>query len=308
MATKNAINSDSPIEVAFGGTGRATLTDKGVLVGNGTSGIAATAAGTTGQILTGVTSAAPVFGTSNAGSFSFSSTTAGATRTLKVEHTDNTNTASHAVMRAEVGGTSGGDPYLQTGITGGVEPTVGVKNNASDVLRFCSATALGGNTNIEIATTGEMTKPLQSAFMAYLGSTDSNVTGNATLFTIGTGNALTEVFDLNADFNTNGTFTAPVTGKYIVGGSVVLGGIAASNACRFYIVTTARSYLLNHRSCNAIKDATNGYISIGGCLLVDMAAGNTCSFGVISYNEGANTIDVIGGASPVTYVYGFLAC
>ena len=308
MATKNAINSDSPIEVAFGGTGQATLTDKGVLVGNGTSGIAATVAGTTGQILTGVTSAAPVFGTSNAGSFSFSSATAGATRTLKVEHTDNTNTASHAVLRAEVGGTSGGDPYLQTGILAVVAPTLGVKNNASDAFRFCSATALGGNTNIEIATTGEMTKPKQSAFMAYMGTTDSNVTGDGTALTIGTGNALTEVFDLNSDFNTNGTFTAPVTGRYILGCCICIGGMDTSNSARSLIFAGGATYYITHTQGFSIRNASNNYLTNSGRIMISMAAGATAVFKTQVFNDSGKITDIIGGASPVTYVYGFLAC
>ncbi|MDD5084364.1 MAG: tail fiber domain-containing protein, partial [Candidatus Moranbacteria bacterium] len=49
--------------VAQGGTGAATLTSNGVLVGNGTSAVSATAAGTNGQLLLGVTSSAPAFAT-----------------------------------------------------------------------------------------------------------------------------------------------------------------------------------------------------------------------------------------------------
>jgi hypothetical protein len=49
--------------VAQGGTGASTLTSNGVLYGNGTSAIGATAAGTTGQILVGNTSAAPSWAT-----------------------------------------------------------------------------------------------------------------------------------------------------------------------------------------------------------------------------------------------------
>lgn len=47
--------------VANGGTGVATMTAHGVVIGEGTSAVAITAAGTTGQVLTGVTGADPVF-------------------------------------------------------------------------------------------------------------------------------------------------------------------------------------------------------------------------------------------------------
>jgi hypothetical protein len=51
----------SGITVSQGGTGAATFTSHGVLIGEGTGAIQATAAGTTGQVLTGVTGANPVF-------------------------------------------------------------------------------------------------------------------------------------------------------------------------------------------------------------------------------------------------------
>jgi hypothetical protein len=50
------------LSVAQGGTGRATLTTHGVLVGEGTSAINQLAAGATGQMLLGVTGADPAFG------------------------------------------------------------------------------------------------------------------------------------------------------------------------------------------------------------------------------------------------------
>lgn len=63
MATINAIGSDKPIQVAFGGTGLATLTDHGVLVGSGAAALTPLAAGTNGQPLIGSTGADPVFAT-----------------------------------------------------------------------------------------------------------------------------------------------------------------------------------------------------------------------------------------------------
>lgn len=51
----------SGLTVPSGGTGAATLAAHGVLIGQGTSAVAATAVGTTGQVLTGVTGADPTF-------------------------------------------------------------------------------------------------------------------------------------------------------------------------------------------------------------------------------------------------------
>jgi hypothetical protein len=66
-AAKSGVNSDitsltgltTPLSVPQGGTGAATLAANGVLLGNGTSAIQATAVGATGQVLVGNTGAAP---------------------------------------------------------------------------------------------------------------------------------------------------------------------------------------------------------------------------------------------------------
>jgi hypothetical protein len=59
MATKNAIGSNKPIEVTFGGTGVGTLLDHGLLVGSGTAAVDSLAVGVAGQILIANTTADP---------------------------------------------------------------------------------------------------------------------------------------------------------------------------------------------------------------------------------------------------------
>jgi len=63
MATINSWGSQIPAEVAKGGTGAASLTDHGVMVGSGTGAVTALAAGTNGQVLISSTGADPVFHT-----------------------------------------------------------------------------------------------------------------------------------------------------------------------------------------------------------------------------------------------------
>lgn len=60
-ATTLAYALSTPVSVANGGTGASTFTANGVLYGNGTSPLGVTAAGTNGQVLTGVTAGAPVW-------------------------------------------------------------------------------------------------------------------------------------------------------------------------------------------------------------------------------------------------------
>lgn len=68
MVTNNSINSLFPVDVPSGGTGVATLTSHGVLLGNGASAISATTALTNGQLLIGNTGAAPSVAALTAGS------------------------------------------------------------------------------------------------------------------------------------------------------------------------------------------------------------------------------------------------
>jgi len=63
--------------VGNGGTGATTFTSHGVLLGNTTSAITATAAGTTGQVLTGVTGSAPTFQSPAASSITISGDSGG---------------------------------------------------------------------------------------------------------------------------------------------------------------------------------------------------------------------------------------
>ena len=57
-----SIENSGVLLVTHGGTGAATLTDHGVIVGSGTGALSATSVGTTGQVLRGQTGADPVFG------------------------------------------------------------------------------------------------------------------------------------------------------------------------------------------------------------------------------------------------------
>lgn len=63
MPTINAWNSANPCQVSLGGTGQATLTNHGVLVGAATSAVTQLSVGTNGQVLIGASAADPAFAT-----------------------------------------------------------------------------------------------------------------------------------------------------------------------------------------------------------------------------------------------------
>lgn len=143
----------SPQVVAEGGTGAITLTDHGILIGSGTSAITAASVGSTGELLVGSSGADPSFGTSADGNFTFTSSTAAATRSLTVTNTDNTSTSSHALLQITSGGASGGDPFATFTVSGVSNWSIGNDNTDSDAFKIAASAALG-TTDVIIADTG----------------------------------------------------------------------------------------------------------------------------------------------------------
>ena len=171
----------NPLIVANGGTGAATLTSGGVLIGAGTGAVTATV---TPSGLTSVTS----------GSFITSSATVGITLsdtgliptgtdvnislslagkgsggvvhargivggdvTIESTNSDNTNGASRAGLEVAVGGTSAGDPYVNFLINGSTTYTMGIDNSASDAFVLSNSAALGTTDLLSMSTSGDMT-------------------------------------------------------------------------------------------------------------------------------------------------------
>ncbi|KKM71196.1 hypothetical protein LCGC14_1433040, partial [marine sediment metagenome] len=67
----------------------------------------------------------------------------GGSETIWVKNTDNSNIASHARMYVQAGGTSGGDAFVVTSISGGVTWSMGVDNSDSDNWKLSATTGLG---------------------------------------------------------------------------------------------------------------------------------------------------------------------
>ena len=154
-----------------------------------------------------------------------------------------------------------------------------------------------------------MTKPLQPAFLAYLSADVANVTGDGTAYQLGTApDALTELFDRGNDFNTNGTFTAPVTGLYQFNLGIKAEGVGAETQGFIQVITTARAYRNPQVSPLACKTAGNE-LGLALSVLADMTAGDTATAS-ITFVGGALTTGVGGAAATtlITYFSGYLVC
>lgn len=91
MAIKNAIG-DKPLTVPEGGTGNATFTQNGILVGNGTSAISSIDSATNGQLFIGATAAAPAWASLVSGDSTVTITPAINSVTLSASSTGNIQT------------------------------------------------------------------------------------------------------------------------------------------------------------------------------------------------------------------------
>jgi hypothetical protein len=119
-AANNAIYSTSAsalaagtLPIAAGGTAATTFTANGVIYGNGTSALGATAAGTTGQVLQANTGGAPTWATTYAGTV----TSVAQSFTGGLISVAGSPITTSGTLALTVAGTSGGIPYFSSGTT-----------------------------------------------------------------------------------------------------------------------------------------------------------------------------------------------
>ena len=117
-------------------------------------------------------------------------------------------------------------------------------DHASNFMRFDT----NENERLRIDSAGHITSSSQSSAQSRPAASITDVTGAASTYYSDQGNGgsgtttYTDVFDQNADFS-NGTFTAPVTGKYLVCINVEFTEVASNHSSGvFYIITSNRSY------------------------------------------------------------------
>jgi hypothetical protein len=205
---------------------------------------------------------------------------------------------------------SSGDSYIQFDINGTNEFIVGVDDSDSDKFKISLEGTLGATDKDTFVMTaaGERTMPLQPAFLAYLGSVVTNTTGAGTTWTLGTTTALTQVFDQNDDFNTNGTFTAPVTGIYLLTVLIRMDDLTAAMTDGYIeIVTTNRTYAGSYISPGAARN-NNNQCSFTLTTLADMSATHTATVQITISNGAGDTADSGGSASVITSFSGTLIC
>lgn len=146
------------------------------------------------------------------------------------------------------------------------------------------------------ATTSARTLPFNPCFQARNTTVDTNVTGDGTTVTVEFDG---EIFDQNADYdNTTDTFTAPVTGKYLLTTSCITSGWdGTQTSANIAIVTTARTYY------GAVYPGSTGDRSMSLTVIADMSATDT-AYVQITVSGGNKVISINGGTD--THFFGNL--
>jgi len=240
--------------------------------------------------------------TNNALNNSSSTSVASTTQTFTVSNSDNTSTSAAKVVVSVGGGTTSGDPQTSYVVTGATTWSIGADNSISDQFTVAASATLGTSNTMTITTAGLVQWPSQPSFLAYLATSDTNATGNGTVFQLGTVNSFTTVFDKASNFNTNGTFTAPTTGKYYLSGNVELDNCTINTGIQIQIITTARTY---SNQVNRVAASTSNAISLSA--LADMSAGDTATLNVTGFGESGATETVTGTTGGlINYFCGYL--
>ena len=195
------------------------------------------------------------------------------------------------------GGTLTGSLVIQGNVTLGDASGDTITANAATLnwVNGLTEQINGGNVRV-IASGGEITLPNQPTFLATNSVTDSDATGDGTVFTL---ICDTEVTDLGADYNNaTGVFTAPVAGRYAFSVIVVMAQVGAAHTSGQIVLSTSnRSYVLDACYYGAMRDASNEVIRSGCMVDVDMDAADTASI-LVTVSGGTKVVDITGsGAS-----------
>jgi len=162
-------------------------------------------------------------------------------------------------------------------------------SSGNGALQFQTGTTSSVSEAMRITSSGEITKPLQPAFNVHPASEQSNVAINQNV-TVVFG---TERFDVGSNFSSN-TFTAPVTGKYLLTTNLYLDDFDASaDYFQTEIHTSNYTYKVISESSSNDHDTYN-FSSLS--VVADMDANDTAIVRVFQ-GSGAAQVDIEIGSS-----------
>ena len=154
-------------------------------------------------------------------------------------------------------------------------------DDSTDSLTIGLGSALGTTSHMVFDANGHITKPLQPSFLVHKNANQTNFALNQVVDVV----YQVEIFDVNGDISSN-TFTAPVTGKYLLGANLILGQPQTDAAyIEARIETSNRNYSMSLNDYD-FGDQITVYWTINGTFVCDMDAGDTA---VVRVNQSGGT-------------------
>jgi hypothetical protein len=209
------------------------------------------------------------------------------------------NAGSNGEFLSKQSGNSGGLTWATAGgiasLAADTTPQVG--GSAGLDLQAQLLVGNGGTTGIAISAAGEVTMAAQPCVLAYNPSKVSNISGNGTSYTV---TFATEVYDQNADFDGTSTFTAPITGRYLVNISVNVGGITSAGTDGILRLSTSNRTYLGVLNMHAVARGASATFRIS--FLTDMDSSDTFVVTYTGSEESSDVQDMEGSANMETSV------
>ena len=217
-----------------------------------------------------------------------------------------TDDANSAVPSASVltiaGGQNLNTESAGSTVTVNVNDIYGVSAGATQsVVVVDNTQALGSATDILISTDGEITKPRNPAFRAFLHN-ENNVTGDGTIHYAGSAVAMTVSYDIGNNFypgngsGSSAVFTAPISGVYMIEAdvSVDIGSTGGYEFGWHFEVSGFNHYAgfggPTKRRCTGFY-GTNGFIITNGSFILKLSAGDPVKLALTSI--GGSKVDAL---------------
>lgn len=171
-----------------------------------------------------------------------------------------------------------------------------------------TATAAGTTGQVLTGVTGAdptfQTTPTNAcSFRAVKSASTTNATGDSTVVTL---LCNTSVFDSGSNYNTGtGQFTAPTTGKYLIGFNIELGNLSAGHTKAVYSINNtgsgAGSAILNINPFN--NASSDGLYTFSWSGYINLTAADVITITVAVYNS-TKTVSIDGNGTGITEFWG----
>jgi hypothetical protein len=183
------------------------------------------------------------------------------------------------VPKINVGSDADGDMYYRASS----KLTRLAKGTANQILGMNAGATAPEYKTLKVLSTGEMTNTSQPCFQAESNATQSNIAVGVTTTVV----FASELFDQGGDFAAN-TFTAPVTGKYLL--TISIGMSELDTAASWYLIritTSNRSY--SHLLEISKLLSADGFYRVNMAMVADMDAADQAIVTVQQTGGGQQT-------------------